>query len=88
MSKPEIDKSIETGKFTTNYLEVGKNNSGTPLLFIHGSGPGVSAYANWRLVLPQLEDVAHAYAMDMVGFGYSYKPTGDEVGFGIDLWTQ
>ncbi len=88
MSRPEIGKSIKTGEFTTNYLEVGEDHSGTPLLFIHGSGPGVSAYANWRLVLPQVAEVVHAYAMDMVGFGYSDKPTGDEVDYGIDLWTK
>lgn len=88
MSRPEIGKSVATGKFTTNYLEVGEEHSGVPLLFIHGSGPGVSAYANWRLVLPLVAKENHAYAMDMVGFGYSDKPTGDEVDFGIDLWTQ
>ena len=88
MSRPEIGKSVKTGKFTTNYLEVGENVGGVPLLFIHGSGPGVSAYANWRLVLPLVEETNHAYAMDMIGFGYSDKPTGDEVDYGIDLWTQ
>lgn len=88
MSRPEIGKSIKTGNFTTNYLEVGEEHKGIPLLFIHGSGPGVSAYANWRLVLPLLEDVTHAYAMDMVGFGYSDKPTGDEVDYGRELWTK
>ncbi|MGP6139127.1 MULTISPECIES: alpha/beta fold hydrolase [unclassified Jeotgalibaca] len=87
MSRPEVGKSVKTGNFTTNYLEVGEKNGGTPLLFIHGSGPGVSAYANWRLVLPLLEDVAHVYAMDMVGFGFSDKPTGDQVNYGKDLWT-
>jgi len=88
MSRPEIGKSIQTGEFTTNYLEVGEDHSGTPLLFIHGSGPGVSAYANWRLVLPKVAEATHAYAMDMVGFGYSDKPTGDEIDYGIDLWTK
>lgn len=88
MSRPEIGNSIKTGNFTTNYLEVGENNGGTPLIFIHGSGPGVSAYANWRLVLPEVGKENHAYALDMVGFGYSDKPTGDQVDYGIDLWTQ
>lgn len=88
MSRPEIGKSIKTGEFTTNYLEVGEDHSGTPLLFIHGSGPGVSAYANWRLVLPQVAEVAHAYAIDMVGFGFSDKPTGEEVEYGRELWTK
>ncbi|MBG9983057.1 alpha/beta fold hydrolase [Aerococcaceae bacterium DSM 111020] len=88
MSRPEIGKSVKTGEFTTNYLEVGEQHGGIPLLFVHGSGPGVSAYANWRLILPLVEDTAHAYAMDMIGFGYSDKPTGDEVNYGRELWTQ
>lgn len=88
MSRPEIGKSVKTGQFTTNYLESGEEHGGTPLLFIHGSGPGVSAYANWRLILPIVGKHNHAYAMDMVGFGYSDKPTGEEVDYGIDLWTQ
>lgn len=88
MSRPEIGKSVKTGNFTTNYLEVGEQNGGVPLLFIHGSGPGVSGYANWRLILPLVEEQNHAFAIDMIGFGYSDKPTGDEVDYGIDLWTQ
>lgn len=88
MSRPEIGKSVKTGKFTTNYLEVGEQHKGVPLLFIHGSGPGVSGYANWRLVLPKVAETTHAYAMDMIGFGFSDKPTGEEVEYGIELWTQ
>lgn len=83
MTRPEIGKSVQTGNFTTNYLEQGE---GFPLIFIHGSGPGVSAYANWRLVLPQVAEVAHCYAPDMIGFGYSTKPT--DVDYGRELWTK
>lgn len=83
MSRPEIGKSVITGKYTTNYLESGK---GFPLIFIHGSGPGVSAYANWRLVLPQIAEVAHCYAIDMIGFGYTDKPT--DIDYGMDVWTK
>ncbi len=83
MNKPEIGKSVITGDYTINYLEEGK---GYPLIFIHGSGPGVSAYANWRLVLPQVAEAAHCYALDMLGFGYSDKPLN--VSYGIELWTK
>lgn len=83
MSRPEIGKSVKTGAFTTNYLEQGE---GFPLIFIHGSGPGVSAYANWRLVLPKVAEVAHCYGPDMIGFGYSSKPT--DVKYGRELWTK
>lgn len=90
-NNPAIGKSVQTGGFTTNYLEVGEENKGIPLLFIHGSGPGVSAYANWRLILPQVEDVSRVLAPDMIGFGYSDKPVGGEesgVTYGRELWTK
>ena len=83
MSRPEIQNSVQTGEFTTNYLEQGE---GFPLIFIHGSGPGVSAYANWRLVLPKVAEVAHCYAPDMIGFGYSSNPT--DVKYNKALWTK
>lgn len=83
MTRPEIGKSVKTGNYTTNYLEFGE---GKPVVFIHGSGPGVSAYANWRLVLPEISKVAHCYAPDMIGFGYSDKPTG--ITYNKALWTQ
>lgn len=88
---PGKGKTIQTGDYTTNYLEVGEGNGGTPLVFIHGSGPGVSAHANWNLILPQVGEVAHAYAPDMIGFGFSDKPVfpdDSDVKYGRELWTQ
>ena len=57
---------------------------GPPVVFIHGSGPGVSAYANWRLTLPAMADHLRAYAPDMAGFGFSDKP-GD---YDLSLWVR
>jgi hypothetical protein len=48
MSNPEIGKSVQLGPVATNHHEIGQ---GAPLLMIHGSGPGVSAWANWRRLL-------------------------------------
>lgn len=72
--KPEIAKSIKTGDFNTNYHDVGEG--GVPLLLAHGSGPGVSAWANWRLVLPILSKNRRVLAPDFVGFGYTDRPEG------------
>ena len=47
MTNPEIAHSVRTGGFATNVHDLGQ---GAPVLLIHGSGPGVSAWANWRLV--------------------------------------
>lgn len=78
---PEIGRSIRTGSFLTNYHDQGQ---GEPVLLIHGSGPGVSAWANWRLSLPLLAARGRAIAPDMVGFGYTESPPGVE--YTVDLW--
>jgi len=70
-SNPEIGKSIRANGILTNYHDVG---SGRPVLLIHGSGPGVSAWANWRLVIPELSKRFRVVAPDMVGFGFTERP--------------
>ncbi len=76
---PEIGKSIRAGGVMTNYHEAG---SGAPVILIHGSGPGVSAWANWRLAIPFLAERLHVFAYDQVGFGYSELPTQHVYGLG------
>lgn len=73
-SNPEIAKSIIAAGFQTNYHDTGKVGAGGTALMIHGSGPGVSAYANWRLVMPEMAKQMRVVAPDMVGFGYSERP--------------
>lgn len=80
-SSPEIANSIVAAGIRTNYHDVG---SGFPLLMIHGSGPGVSAWANWRLVMPALAQQARVIAPDMVGFGFSERPAGQR--YDMDTW--
>lgn len=73
MDNPEIGRSIQTGPIQTNYHDRG---TGAPVLLIHGSGPGVSAWANWRLTIGALEGEFRCLAPDMAGFGYSPVPEG------------
>jgi len=73
ISSPEIGQSIDAGGIEVNYHDHG---SGFPVLLIHGSGPGVSAYANWRLVMPELSKQRRVIAPDMVGFGFTERPAG------------
>lgn len=70
-TNPEIAKQIQAAGIQTNYHDVG---SGEPVLLIHGSGPGVSAWANWRLSLPALSKQFRVIAPDMAGFGFSERP--------------
>ncbi|WP_219894223.1 alpha/beta fold hydrolase [Aquisediminimonas profunda] len=71
--RPEIGKSIVAKGLKTNYLEAG---SGTPIVLIHGSGPGVSAWANWRLVIDKVASNARVIAIDMAGFGFTELEPG------------
>lgn len=72
-SIPEIGKTVSVNGVRTNYHEQGE---GAPLLLVHGSGPGVTAWANWRGNLPELAKDFHVYAPDMIGFGYTDAPEG------------
>ena len=82
-SSPEIGRSIVAAGIRTNYHDVG---DGFPLLMIHGSGPGVSAWANWRLVMPELAKRSRVIAPDMVGFGFTDRPAGQK--YDMDVWVE
>ncbi len=70
---PEVAHRTLAGGIETNYHDEGR---GPAILFIHGSGPGVSAFANWRLTIPALSGRYRVIAPDMVGFGFSDRPKG------------
>ena len=72
-ANPEIAREIVAAGIRTNYHDVGE---GPPVLLIHGSGPGVSAWANWRLLLPELSRQARVIAPDMAGFGFTERRAG------------
>jgi pimeloyl-ACP methyl ester carboxylesterase len=58
---------------------------GPPLLLLHGSGPGVSAWSNWRPVYPTLSRHFRVIAPDQVGFNRTQPP--GPVRYGRELWT-
>ncbi|MBB36043.1 MAG: 2-hydroxy-6-oxo-2,4-heptadienoate hydrolase [Hirschia sp.] len=80
-TNPEVAKVVNLNGIRTNYHDLG---AGFPVMLIHGSGPGVSAWANWRLAMPGLSKVARVIAPDMLGFGYSDRP-GKEY-YNKDQW--
>ncbi|MBY6681500.1 alpha/beta fold hydrolase [Rhodococcus sp. BP-316] len=67
----------------THYHELGE---GTPILFLHGSGTGVTAAANWWLNLPQLAEHGRCIAIDSIGYGQSVVAEGTE--YGIREWVR
>lgn len=68
---PEIGAFVTTGDLRTNHHDIG---TGDPVLLLHGSGPGVSAWANWRLPIQVLADRFRLLAPDLAGFGYTEVP--------------
>ena len=78
---PEIGQTLTAAGIATNLHDLG---SGFPVLLIHGSGPGVSAYANWRLVMPELAKQVRVIAPDMVGFGFTERRAGQA--YNMDVW--
>jgi 2-hydroxymuconate-semialdehyde hydrolase len=74
MSDPqEIGKTINVDGIATHYHDSG---DGPPVVLLHGSGPGVSAWANWRPVIPGLGRHFRVIAPDIVGFGHTQQPEG------------
>lgn len=82
-TNPEISKSIVAGGIRTNYHDQGE---GPPVVFIHGSGPGVSAWANWRLILPKMSRQTRTIALDMVGFGFTDRP--ENFSYNVEAWVE
>lgn len=80
---PEIGKTVVAAGLKTNYIEAG---SGDPVILIHGSGPGVTAWANWRLVIPTLAQKYRVVAPDIAGFGYTERKPG--VTYELDFWVN
>jgi len=81
--KPEIGSTADANGIKTNYLEAGK---GDTVVLIHGSGPGVTSYANWRVVIPALAESFRVIAPDMAGFSYTERPAHIE--YGVQTWAD
>ena len=82
-TRPEIAKSIKTGAFTTNYHDIG---TGYPIVFLHGSGPGVTAWANWNKLFPLLGDKYRIIAPDLSGFGFTERTDHDV--YSMNNWVR
>jgi len=81
--------ALETGDYidvngaATHYHEAG---SGETVVLVHGSGPGVTAWANWRTTIPLLAQSFHVLAPDLLGFGYSARPA--DARYNKDVWVD
>ena len=76
-------RTIDAGGIETSYLEAG---AGEPVVMLHGSGPGVSATANWQHNIGTLSQRFRVLAPDIVGFGGTDRP--DDVVYSLRAWTD
>nr|WP_027853245.1 alpha/beta hydrolase [Marinobacterium litorale] len=80
-NNPELGRFVDVNGVRTNLHDQGQ---GEPLMLIHGSGPGVTAWANWRLVMPALAQRRRVIAPDMLGFGYTERPADNH--YNLERW--
>ncbi|MBD2099942.1 alpha/beta fold hydrolase [Leptolyngbya sp. FACHB-261] len=79
--------------FPIAYQQAGVNQPGKPIVvLIHGFG---ASSGHWRQNLEALATVAQVYALDLIGFGQSAKPTpnrrgellpGEQVPYTFETW--
>ena len=76
-------RTIDAAGIQTSYLEAG---AGEPIVMLHGSGPGVSAMANWQHNIGALSQRFRVLAPDIVGFGATTRP--DDIIYSLRAWTD
>ena len=77
-------KPNESQAFTIAYQKQG--DRGIPVILIHGFGAGTF---HWRKNLPDLAENAQVYAIDLLGFGKSDKPSPNiEANYTFETWGQ
>jgi pimeloyl-ACP methyl ester carboxylesterase len=67
------------------YKTAGAQHAGPPLVFIHGVGAGASSFM-WRKNFDDLARDFRVYAFDLLGFGFSDKPSA--AAYSADLYVE
>ena len=88
MSQPSTS-SVKTGKHKTFVNRMGEGNK-EAILFVHGSGPGASAWSNWQFAMPALSERYDCIAPDLMGFAKSEHPNPPPQGVPawMDIWVE
>jgi len=68
ISYEETLKELHTDQGVLRYHQAG---DGPPLLLLHGSGPGVTGWRNYRGVLADFAEHFTCYVLEFPGFGVS-----------------
>ncbi len=76
LSADATSRTLATPDGELHYHEAGE---GPPLVLVHGSGPGVSGWANFGDNLPAFAAGFRSLVLDLPGFGRSYQPEQNPV---------
>lgn len=79
MSNDSAAIERETGKFSPSGIYYDEAGQGETVLFLHGSGPGVSGWSNFSGNFPTFAEKFHTLVPDMPNFGASYDADLDRV---------
>ena len=80
-------RTVEVAGIRTACIDTGPQDSEqSPVLLLHGSGPGVSALSNWRPIIPALSADRRVIAPDQLGFGATAD--GAARTYGRQAWTD
>lgn len=83
--KPDSKQLKVQGNIHISYCELGPD-SGYPVLFLQGSGPGASGWLNFRFNAQAFADAGYRVIVpDLPGFGDSDKPDTD---YTLDFFVQ
>ena len=69
---------IGVNGINTHYYEAGV---GEALILLHGGGAGADSFGNWRGCLAAFAERFHVYAVDMIGFGFTDKPSPEDYAY-------
>ncbi len=84
MTAPPKGHFVSVGDFEIHYLRYGE---GEPVVFLHGSGPGASGYSNFKQNIENIvQGGRQAIIIDMIGFGYSSKPT--DIDYTLEIFSE
>lgn len=84
-----VSTLVQHGELETWLNRAGRGRTKS-ILFLHGSGPGATAWLNWQYALPVFGEHYDSLAPDWIGFGKSTHPDPSprDIGQWVRMWVD